>query len=437
MILISAPRIPDELSHFLKIGRTLLIKGDAGTGKTTLALEILQFFEPVDCIYFSTKTPPSILYEYYPWLKDKIVLGPEEIRFLETRQESPERLLNRLRDQLLKMEQPFLVVDTWDAMAMEMDYKEQLRAAKAIIMTTYVTNGRTILVEETEKTSFLDFLVDGVVSLTSTDVYGEAEAGRVYEDRLERRTAREMELKKLRGIRVSNKKYTFTLEGGRFRSFPPFVEDLSIRPIKITDLTNAQISSGIPDLDRITGGFKKGSFNLLEVEHSVDMRYLQIHTQIAWNAVMNERGTMIVPSIGEMYPSELSQKVILHRPNTNDFESEIKVVKEIAEKKFDSEHLRNGLVIFLGFDALVSRFGSDKTLALVEAVINYAQESGTTIIGTMKRGMKFLGYATHVVDSHFVFKDLNNALVIYGMRPKTSLYAVDLIENRVRLIPIV
>ena len=112
-------------------------------------------------------------------------------------------------------------------------------------------------------------------------------------------------------------------------------------------------------------------------------------------------------------------------------------MKEIAEKKFDSEHLRNGLVIFLGFDALVSRFGSDKTLALVEAIINYAQESGTTIIGTMKRGMKFLGYVTHVVDSHFVFKDLNNALVIYGMRPKTSLYAVDLIENRVRLIPIV
>ncbi|MCP8307734.1 MAG: AAA family ATPase [archaeon] len=435
--MISAPRIPDELSHFLKIGRTLLIKGDAGTGKTTLALEILQFFEPVDCIYFSTKTPPNILYEYYPWLKDKIVLGPEEIRFLETRQESPERLLNRLRDQLLKMEHPFLVVDTWDAMAMEMDHKEQLRAAKAIIMTTYVTNGRTILVEETEKTSFLDFLVDGVVSLTSTDVYGEAEAGRVYEDRLERRAAREMELKKLRGIRVLNKKYTFTLEGGRFRSFPPFCEDLSVRPVKIVDLANDRISSGIPDLDRITGGFKKGSFNLLEVEHSVDMRYLQIHTQITWNAVMNKRGTMIIPSIGEIYPSELVQEVVLHRPNTNDFESEIKVVKEIAEKRFDSKHLRNGLVIFLGFDTLVNRFGSDKTLAIVEAIINYAQESGTTIIGTMKRGMKFLGYVTHVADSHFVFKDLNNALVVYGMRPKTGLYAVDLIENKVRLIPIV
>jgi KaiC/GvpD/RAD55 family RecA-like ATPase len=436
-VLISAPRISDELRDFLKIGRVLLIKGDAGTGKTSLALEILQHFEPVNCIYFSTKTPPTILYEYYPWLKDKIVLGPEEILFLEVRQGSPERLLNRLRDQLLKLERPFLVVDTWDAMAMELDYKERLRTAKAIIMTTYVTNGRTILVEETKETSFLDFLVDGVVSLTSTDVYGEAEAGRVYEDRLERRTAREMELKKLRGVRIANKKYTFTLEEGRFRSFPPFCEDLSIRPAKITDLANDRISSGIPDLDRITGGFKKGSFNLFEVEHSVDMRYLQIHTQIAWNAVMNRRGTIIVPSIGEVYPSELSREVILHYPRANDFESEIKVMREIVEKRFGSKHLSKGLVIFLGFDTLVNRFGSDKTLAMVEASINYAQESGATVIGIMKRGMKFLGYVTHVADSHFVFKDLNNALVVYGMRPKTSLYAVDLVENQVRLIAIV
>ncbi|MGQ9468750.1 MAG: hypothetical protein ACUVTD_02845 [Nitrososphaerales archaeon] len=63
-------------------------------------------------------------------------------------------------------------------MGMEMDHKEQLRTAKAIITTTYVTNGRTVLVGETEETSFLDFLVDGVVSLASSDVYGEAEAGR-------------------------------------------------------------------------------------------------------------------------------------------------------------------------------------------------------------------------------------------------------------------
>ncbi|MCP8310482.1 MAG: AAA family ATPase [Candidatus Methylarchaceae archaeon HK02M1] len=437
MPLTIAPRISEELNDFFKTSHTLLIKGDAGTGKTTLALEILRCLEPVDCIYFSTKTPPSILYEYYPWLRDKIVLGPEEIRFLETRQESPDRLLNRLRDQLLKMERPLLIIDTWNAMASEMDHREQLRTAKAIIMTTYVTKGKTILVEETDERSFLDYLVDGVVILIATDVYGEAESGRVYEDRLEKRTAREMELKKLRGIKIVNKKYPFTLEGGRFQSFPPFNEDLSVRPAKITNFTDDRISSGTPELDKITGGFKKGSFNLFEIEHGVDMRYLQIHTQIAWNTIMNKGAVIIVPSIGERYPSELLREVILHHPQTNDFESEIKVIREIVEKKFNSKCLKKGLVIFLGFDTLINRFGSDKTLTIVQAIMNYTEENGTIIIGTMKRGMEFLEYVTHTAESHFVFKDLNNALVIYGMRPKTGLYVIDLIENQVRLVPIV
>jgi KaiC/GvpD/RAD55 family RecA-like ATPase len=437
IVLISTSRIPDELHNFLQKGHTLLIKGDAGTGKTTLALEILRYLEPVDCIFFSTRIPPSILYEYYPWLKQKTVLGPDAIQFLETRQESPVRLLNRLRDLLLKMERPFLVVDTWDAMAAEMDSKEQLRTAKAITITIYGTNGRAVLVAETKETSFLDFLVDGVVSLASTDVYGESEAGKVYEDRLERRSTREIELKKLKGVRIANKRYTFSLEDGRFRSFPPFCEDLSVRPEKITDPSTNCVSSGIPDLDRITLGLKKGSLNLFEVEHSVDMRYLQIHTQIAWNAVKNRKGTIIVPSIGENYPPELLQEVILYRPHASDFESEIKYMKESAEKRFDSGHLRNGLVIFLGFDTILNRFGPDKTLPIIEITADYARESGSTIIGTMKRGMRFLEDVTHTVNSHFIFKDLDNALAIYGMRPKTGLHAVDLIENQVRLIPIV
>ena len=433
----SAPRIPDELTDFLRTGRTLLIKGEAGTGKTTLALGILQSLEPTDCIYFSTRTPPSILYEYYPWLRDKTVLGPLDIQFLETRLESPERLLSRLRDQLLKMERPFLVVDTWDAIATEMEPKEQLQTAKAIITTTYGTNGRTILVEETKETSFLDYLFDGVVTLTTADVYGESEGGRVYEDRLERRSQREIELKKLKGVRIDNRRYTITLESGIFRSFPSFHENLSVKPEKTPDPANDRVSSGIPNLDKITGGFRRGSLNLFEIEHGVDLRYLQIHTQIAWNASANRKGVIIVPSIGEVYPPELLQNAILYRPRTDDFENEMQSMEGLARESFDSEQLRNGLVILLGFDALLNRFGSDTGIPIVETAIDHAQESGHTIIGTMKRGMGFLEYVTHTVDSHFVFKDLNNALIIYGMRPKTGLYAVDLINNQIHLMPIV
>ncbi|MCJ7631875.1 hypothetical protein MUP77_05695, partial [Candidatus Bathyarchaeota archaeon] len=135
-----------------------------------------------------------------------------------------------------------------------------------------------------------------------------------------------------------------------------------------------------------------------------------------------------------VYPIELNQKVITYRPNASDFESEMKLISETAE---EAEQRRNGLVIFIGFDTFISRFGSDKLLKMVEAIVNYARQNGTTIVGTMKRGMEFTEYITHIADSHIVFKDLDNALVIYGMRPKTGLYAVDLIENQVRLVPII
>ncbi|MGQ9719042.1 MAG: hypothetical protein ACUVWK_04290 [Nitrososphaerales archaeon] len=152
---------------------------------------------------------------------------------------------------------------------------------------------------------------------------------------------------------------------------------------------------------------------------------------------MNKRGVIIVPSLGEVYPRELSRETILHNPHGEDFKSEIKAMEEISEKRFDPGSIRKGLVILLGFDTLLNRFGPEKTLAIVEDVINYAKESGNTIIGTMKRGTRFLGYTTHTAESHFVFKDLTNALVIYGMRPKTGLYAVDIIKDDVRLVPIV
>jgi len=151
---------------------------------------------------------------------------------------------------------------------------------------------------------------------------------------------------------------------------------------------------------------------------------------------MNGKDGIIAPSIGEVYPTELTREVIIYRPHANDFESEMKLMSEAAEEA-DSKQRKNGLVIFIGFDTFISRYGSDKLLKMVEVIVNYAQQSRTTIVGTMKRGMESLEYITHIADSHIVFKDLNNALVIYGMRPKTGLCAVDLIENQVRLVPII
>ena len=67
-------RIPAELLNFFRAsgGHSLLIKGDAGTGKTTLALQLIEELsgEQPD-YYLSTRVSDEALYRQFPWLEEK------------------------------------------------------------------------------------------------------------------------------------------------------------------------------------------------------------------------------------------------------------------------------------------------------------------------------------------------------------------------------
>jgi Cdc6-like AAA superfamily ATPase len=62
--------IPDELMQFVQRNTySLLIKGSAGVGKTTLSLTILKALKvKSNFFYISTRTSPKQLFVYYPWL---------------------------------------------------------------------------------------------------------------------------------------------------------------------------------------------------------------------------------------------------------------------------------------------------------------------------------------------------------------------------------
>ena len=67
-------QIPEDLLHFIRRDTySLLVKGFAGTGKTTLALTILNVLGiKNNFFYISTRLSPKQLFQYYPWLKDFI-----------------------------------------------------------------------------------------------------------------------------------------------------------------------------------------------------------------------------------------------------------------------------------------------------------------------------------------------------------------------------
>jgi KaiC/GvpD/RAD55 family RecA-like ATPase len=67
-------RIPQEILDFLRSagGHSLVVKGEAGTGKTTFALQIVEELADEQAEYYlSSRVSDEALYRQFPWLKDR------------------------------------------------------------------------------------------------------------------------------------------------------------------------------------------------------------------------------------------------------------------------------------------------------------------------------------------------------------------------------
>ena len=107
--------IPNDLVNFLKQDTySLIIKGYAGTGKTTLALTILSEMQiKTNCLYISTRISPDQLFQYYPWLeesfggsrKTKLTESTSDsdssLVFVDARLDEPGSLFERITNELI------------------------------------------------------------------------------------------------------------------------------------------------------------------------------------------------------------------------------------------------------------------------------------------------------------------------------------------------
>jgi KaiC/GvpD/RAD55 family RecA-like ATPase len=241
--------LPPELSQFLsRSSYSLLIKGEAATGKTILALSILKDVAAAgNYLYLSTRASPSQLFENHPWLSElapkterpdtgeqskgvqspnRFVDGPDigELaktdgpdtgeqskgvqspnRFVDARLDEPVPFFERITNELMDVKSPTIVVDSWDPIGMMM--KDEALISNMKVLQTWRERAEAkiiILIEDSDNTSF-DSLFDGVVALD-----------RYYDDG---RIVRMIQLSKLSGVKVTRPSYLFTLDGGVFQSF--------------------------------------------------------------------------------------------------------------------------------------------------------------------------------------------------------------------------
>src|SRR5579875_509460 len=216
----------DGLQSFLeRRGHTLLIKGLAGTGKTTLSLHLLSELGKGNGVYISSRVS-----------EEKFT---KQSDFIDVRVDSPAAVLETIMLLVYQKKVPVIVLDTWDGLAKEMEPVERLRAEKTLTAIADSSETRMIFVSEEPGMTTMDYMVDGIVELTRSEEYS--------------RVFREIELKKLRGTSITQQRYLYTLLGGKFKHFAPYREP---------DYSKLRRSKPIADYD---DGYSFGSRELDEI----------------------------------------------------------------------------------------------------------------------------------------------------------------------------
>jgi KaiC/GvpD/RAD55 family RecA-like ATPase len=277
--------LPDELKKFFERGgSSLLIKGAAGSGKTTLALTLLRALNITDnFLYASTRESPVQFLRDNAWIAESRgglsgVSGKKQpdadtdpdVRngFVDARLDEPTQLFERITGKLMDASSPFIVIDTWDAMQ-DLAENKALKTDARVLQTWAERAGATLVftIEDPHNTT-LDGLVEGILLLKQKSIGS--------------RRLRELTISKLSGVKIENPSYFFTLNDAEFRTFTHYrPEDLLIAPnlanAKASHVTNTlsagSFPMGYPELDlALGGGIPAGSVLSIEVDSEVNMR---------------------------------------------------------------------------------------------------------------------------------------------------------------------
>src|SRR5881628_1876327 len=193
------------MSRFLESpGNVFLIQGAPGTGKTTLALELLNEMKgtrigshtiSANKVYVSTRVSSTKLRRYFPGVREVIdSMSGKEVADSRMRREHDARRVGaaNIVDRVLALKQAkqkgIIVVDSWEGAVGNATEEERRALESAIFLELDESKLSAVIVSESEDSPQLDYLVDGIVTLSLSH--------------LEDRTVRSVVVNKLRGFRL-------------------------------------------------------------------------------------------------------------------------------------------------------------------------------------------------------------------------------------------
>lgn len=451
-------------------GSLILLAGNPGVGKTVFSANFIckgvrEFNE--SGIYVSLAEDKETFYDN---ISKHFNIKCEECQrrnkcifldYVTVKEEGISAMLESIIKEVMKVNAKRLVIDSFTAItqAFKEPFETRIILHTIIGKIVRMTCCTTLLICEVPfGTNMIaggmeEFVADGVIVLKSS--------------KLEERLFRDLEIKKLRGTFIGEREVSFTLEKG-FQVIPPFQLKMAKEPSKYEPVPHppGKFATASPDLNRILGGgFQAGTIAYLEVGEDVsfEQTLYSVLLPLQWNFIGNGQPIIGMPSPG------LDHKIILESMMNAGFSKEelnrlVKFIeliylRQIGEEQYvinikgrnleeDLEIVigeilkimhesRKPLLLILSANTLASYYGltdSLKALSVLSAVTR--EKNSSLMLILLKPGFKRLGKILGAMaDTHLKIIREHGAVFLYGTKPRTPLYAVNLDNSKGYPIP--
>jgi KaiC/GvpD/RAD55 family RecA-like ATPase len=467
--------IAQEILRFLRGpgAHSLIVKGPAGTGKTTFVVQIaeaLGFPLVFGESYISIRVSAESLLKLYPSMRRPATEGHKDANEAFEREERPPR--GELRKLTGETENPLppdelvfetfpelvkiyesvkgvvrrtwpipalVVIDSIDALAQHYDVEKSAFMESKImnaLQRDLVESGCANIVYVLEKSgaTLLDYMGDGVLNLSSTEHRG--------------RRLRVMTIEKLRGQEIRQPRYLYTLDKGRLTTFEAFHWNKPPTPRLwspiVDDGSGGSIGSGLPEVDRLFGGLAPGRVVVIKVSNGVPTEVVDgLRIAMICNFASQGRGVAHIPP-GKGTTEQVREIVGPHLP-TSAFDAHVRVLEvapatgELAknailiegrwnwakiEFEFNLSKSKKPVLALVSLDTLEALYGASRAMEEMSHVLASVRKSRDTLIVLVPSESEAAGQLSSLANAVLNLEEIDGTVVLHGDKPYTGLFSL-------------